>query len=354
MADIDQMLRESFHRLAEPGDPTGVAEAVRTRVDAGDLGTPSDAGTGFGGGPFTGGGWTWVLGAGAIAGIGGLVLGASGFLGTPSTAQTPPTSLFSVSDTTPGLDCPGGARVASFHPGDRVLAVARSDDGDWLAVRNPVDRADTVWVALDELVLDEGQPEVDSLEVDGCPVFVAAPLPTQEPLEVEETEEPEPETEPDRPSSTPSGGRQDDDEQGAGDQEQGTGGQDDGDQGGDGQGDQDQGGESPSDKIAPVIQELTSSDERVACGPGFGYPEQITIAVRAADNEAVDRVVMTVSNADQAGPDDMGRQGNLWLYVYEPPEGLNHGTVTFTVQAFDAAGNASAEQSVDVPIACLI
>ena len=43
MSDIEVLLRESFARLAEPGDPTGVADAIRARVDA--------AGPPDGGGP---------------------------------------------------------------------------------------------------------------------------------------------------------------------------------------------------------------------------------------------------------------------------------------------------------------
>ncbi|MCU1508722.1 MAG: hypothetical protein JWQ12_987 [Glaciihabitans sp.] len=41
MADIDDLLSASLKRLATPGDPAGVADAIRARVDAGDTGTPA-------------------------------------------------------------------------------------------------------------------------------------------------------------------------------------------------------------------------------------------------------------------------------------------------------------------------
>jgi hypothetical protein len=41
MADIDDELGESFKRNAQPGDPTGVADAIRARLAAGDTGTPA-------------------------------------------------------------------------------------------------------------------------------------------------------------------------------------------------------------------------------------------------------------------------------------------------------------------------
>lgn len=361
MADIDQMLRESFHRLAEPGDPTGVAQAVRARVEAGDVGTPSDSGPGFGGGTFDGGGWPWILGAGTIAGIGGLVLGASGILGAsgPSGSAEPPrTSAFSVGDSTPGLDCPGGVRVASFHPGDRVLAVARSADGGWLAVRNPVDRARTVWVALDELVLDGGQPEVASLEVDGCPAFVAGPLPTDVP-------EPEAENpggeDPEEPEVPPAGGgdREDPPRRGPttgptmepptpptkttepptppSKTEPPT---------------QTEPPPPPTDTTGPTLSNLTVSAGEVWC------ESTLAVTVDASDDTAVTRVELTISGSNvPTSSVDMksGEVQNQWTHEYTAPSWPYASVhVTFRVRAFDAAGNPSPERSVGAVVKCLI
>ena len=87
MADVDTILSESFKRVAEPGDPTGVAELIRTRVAAGDTGTPSNGGSGF-----AGGGWTWLpwVGAGIVVAIAGAVVGASGVFGSLQPADSAP------------------------------------------------------------------------------------------------------------------------------------------------------------------------------------------------------------------------------------------------------------------------
>lgn len=145
MADIDTVLSESFKRVAEPGDPTGVAELIRSRVAAGDTGTPS-SGSGF----SAGGGWgwlPWVVGGLAVAVVGAAV-GASGMLGSLQSADSVLAPGLSVARFASGLDCPGGSAVVSFRPGERVLAVARSDDSAYLAVRSPFDRADTVWLPV--------------------------------------------------------------------------------------------------------------------------------------------------------------------------------------------------------------
>src|SRR5664279_4863986 len=83
MADLDTLLRDSFARLAEPGDPTGVAEAIQARVDAG--GGPGPSG-GSGGGGF-GGFRSWIPWAGValLLGVGGAAAGHAGIFGQPPT-----------------------------------------------------------------------------------------------------------------------------------------------------------------------------------------------------------------------------------------------------------------------------
>ena len=87
MTDIDDVLRQSFARIAEPGDPAGVAEALRARMAAGDTGTPATT-SGFGGRR----GWYWPYVAGAVVlGVLGAVLGASGAFtaDVPAAVQSP-------------------------------------------------------------------------------------------------------------------------------------------------------------------------------------------------------------------------------------------------------------------------
>ncbi len=74
MTDIDDVLRQSFARIAEPGDPAGVVEAIRARMAAGDTGTPA-ATSGF----SAGRGWFWpFLALAVVLGVLGGALGASG------------------------------------------------------------------------------------------------------------------------------------------------------------------------------------------------------------------------------------------------------------------------------------
>lgn len=43
MTELDDVLRQSFARIAEPGDPAGVVDAIRSRMAAGDTGTPASS-----------------------------------------------------------------------------------------------------------------------------------------------------------------------------------------------------------------------------------------------------------------------------------------------------------------------
>ena len=83
LKDIDSLLRDSFARIAEPGDPAGVVDSIRTRMDAGDTGTPASS-SGFGDRR----GWFWPYVAGAVVlGILGWALGVSGVF-TPAVHMT--------------------------------------------------------------------------------------------------------------------------------------------------------------------------------------------------------------------------------------------------------------------------
>ena len=88
MADIDELLKGSFDRLAEPADSTGVADLLRARVAAGDTGTSVDGTTapGWGGaGAAARPAWFWPL----LATVGGLVVILSILIGTLVVGGTP-------------------------------------------------------------------------------------------------------------------------------------------------------------------------------------------------------------------------------------------------------------------------
>jgi hypothetical protein len=61
--------------------------------------------------------------------------------------------------------CPRGIAVGEVHRGDRVLATARDESGDWLQVRDPRDLDARVWV-LARFVIADG--DMRGLPVGGC------------------------------------------------------------------------------------------------------------------------------------------------------------------------------------------
>ena len=174
--DIDGVLRDSFARIAEPGDPAGVADAIRSRLAAGDIGAPAQS-SGFGGGGLG----PWLLGGAivVVVALGGGAIGASGLVGTPPAEQIQLTVL-AVDATTDAYDCPGGAPVSTFTANERALVVARSDDSAWLAVRDSYDYSRTVWLPASVVSIDAGQGVVDAVAVRDCvepQVVVNTPAP---------------------------------------------------------------------------------------------------------------------------------------------------------------------------------
>lgn len=184
MADLDELdgvLRDAFARAAQPGDPSGVADAIRSRIAGGDIGTPASGSTA----PGFGGAFSWLPWIGVIvaAGVVGTTLGATGVFGSPID-DLEVVGYSSVLDgSAPAAACPGGPVVATLGAGTRVLTVQRSDDSAWLGVRNPNDVSDVLWLASAHLVIDQAQAAVSSLPVgEACPeVIVATPAPAPAP-----------------------------------------------------------------------------------------------------------------------------------------------------------------------------
>ena len=184
MADLDELdsvLRDAFARAAQPGDPSGVAETIRSRIAGGDTGTPASGPTA----PGFGGAFSWLPWIGVIVAVGvvGTTLGATGVFGNPID-DLEVVGYSSVLDgSAPAASCPGGPVVATLGAGTRVLTVQRSDDSAWLGVRNPNDVGDVLWLASTHLVIDQAQAAVASLPVgEACPeVIVATPAPEPPP-----------------------------------------------------------------------------------------------------------------------------------------------------------------------------
>jgi hypothetical protein len=301
--NIDELLSSTLKRVAEPGDPAGVAELIRSRVASGDTGTPS------GQSPFGSGAWLpWAGGGLAVAIVGGVV-GASGLFGglagTPADASAAPAAIAATDPISAG-SCPGETGETTFRGGERVLAVKRTDDSGWVAVRHPAGHDALVWVPTSVVVVDAGQSGVDSLPVGGCltPVVTAAddaPAPDPAPAPGPQPA-PTPESGPvPAPPPPPSTG----------------------------------------DTQAPAIQQAWAT-------PTSLYStESAVIHVVASDNVSVGSV-----SASWIGPDSgsaaLTKVGSEWRLSYTFPASAPSGTVTFTLTARDVAGNVSTPQTVNI------
>jgi hypothetical protein len=183
MSELDVLLRESLGRLAEPGDPTGVAEVIRARVEA--AASSGDGGSGAGG---SGGGafWSGPAPFAILIGLslaGGAALGLGGAFGRPDAPPPPPVGPAAgiVHGEVQALGCPGGLPVETLPRGTRVLAMERSNDGGYVSVRDPYALAQTVWLPTGVLVPDAGAGAYSDLPVSGCAVASPIPSPTPSP-----------------------------------------------------------------------------------------------------------------------------------------------------------------------------
>jgi hypothetical protein len=111
----------------------------------------------------------WV-GAIVIAGVVGAAAGVLGLVGRPEAAPSTTPLVGAIPGRVLALECPGGDPIGSLGDGDRVLVVARTSDGDYLAVRSPGADYETVWVSAD--AVDTGPIEASlaraDLPVDDC------------------------------------------------------------------------------------------------------------------------------------------------------------------------------------------
>ena len=89
MSELDDMLRQSFARVAEPGDPAGVADALRARMAAGDTGAPA-ATSGFA--SVADRVLPWLFGATLLT-IAGVVVALTGLAGGAAVSSAPVTVI---------------------------------------------------------------------------------------------------------------------------------------------------------------------------------------------------------------------------------------------------------------------
>lgn len=296
MTELDDVLRQSFARIAEPGDPAGVVDAIRSRMAAGDTGTPA-SNSGFGAG--AGAGWVvpWLFG-GAVLAVGGLVLGTSGLL-DPFFSPEPASHTVQLQSTVEALDCPSGTPIATLAAGNRVLAIARSDDSAYLGVRSPYDTSATIWLPVAVVIPDSGEAGIDSLPVDGCGTADTTLIaPTAEPV----------------PTEAPT--------------------------------------QQPAANAAPVITGISQSEKLIH--QNSFLPDRSVISVSATDDAAVSYVTASWAalGVIPAGSVNLSPSGGTWNFTFGPYSNINpDGTVTITIIAYDAAGLASAPRTLTVDVA---
>lgn len=302
LTDIDVILRDSFQRISEPGASDGVADAIRSRVAAGDTGAAVATGTapGWGAGPGLLGS-LGILGASAL--VVGAGIGAGAALFVPSETSASAAITLDTGTVSAGY-CPGGAGTAEFLAGEHVLVIARTDDSSHVAVRSSADWATTVWLPTAVVVVEPDQADLTSMPVAGCPEATGealAPTPTAAPTPTSEPG-PGPAPQPGPPAPPPP--------------------------------------PPPSDTAAPTVGQPSATPN-----PVYNV-DPVTITTTASDNVAVTGVTISWSG-QYSGSSAMVKSGSTWVYVFTPPNDTP-GSITFTVRARDAAGNQSTTKSVVV------
>lgn len=301
--ELDGVLRDALQRAAQPGDSTGVADAIRSRVAAGDPGTSvaSSTAPGWGGGAFS---WLPWLGLIVLAGVGGTALGASGvFASEPREILAGYTAV--LDDSAPASSCPGGPVIGELFAGDRVLAVARSEDSAYLGVRDPNDFARTLWFERSVVVVDAGQVDVDSLPVEACPVATVevvepTPEPTIDPIPV-----PGPAPQP-----------------------------------------------APGDTTPPSLANANANPKTISMQ---GFPECGPTVSLISINVTDPGGVQSVTASWTGGNAGLNRSGNTWSFSFsEDTIGFTDTNYTITLTATDASGNAESTAVAVTVEYCLI
>ena len=302
MAELDELLSTTLKRIAPPAESSGVADAIRARVEAGDAGISAASSTapGWGGGGAVG--WLPWIGIVVVAGLVGGGVGWSGVAGA-ATEETVVAGTTSVLDAVVDAgSCPGGPVVRTLSADTRVLAVARSEDSSYLGVRNPDDVAATIWVPASVVVPD------DAAGLDALPVGAACPVVTitvPEPVVVvpvaptpEKPKPGAPVPPPPAPDTTP-----------------------------------------PALGLKPTVQIQNCLT---------------TVKLTATDNVGVTSVSVSMSGAN-TGTRQMQLVAGVWqLVLNATTETVHDGNTTFTMTAKDAAGNSSPTKAISGKPQCLI
>lgn len=250
------------------------------------------------------GGWLISAGAVVMTGAAGAGLALSGVFVAPQVFEP---GIGGLVQSTSAYACAGGPVIGELYAGDRVLVVAQSEDAEWVGVRNPQSLAETLWLPISSITLDEGQAEAAAavpVGGDCATVTIVADAPTA----TEGSEE-----------APPTDGS---------------------------------GAAPASDTTAPTISSAVSQHPLMACD-GILLPTSSVITIVAADNVGVTAVTATWSGAYE-GQASATRSGGSWVFTFDATGPGTKGDVQFVITAVDAAGNTSSPAAVVVNVDCLV
>lgn len=309
---IDSAIREALRAAAPAASPEGVAERIARRLAAGERGTPALASD------FAGASWPLWAGALAAAGVAGAVgatLGLTGLLGgvggspvpVGQPGQAPVVTAFA--DTVAGSFCPAGSPVVRFAMGERVFITARTEQGDYVQVRHPLDRDARVWVPATS-VEAEDVAVLAGLPVGGCEVLIEPP--SEQTPDAPEAAQPQSQTPAPRPTPAPTPTPA-----------------------------------PPADTTPPAITNSFAAPT-VIYQLGAPGPTSTTIFASASDDVGVASIRATWPAHGAIAAGDVTIGGASGSFVFGPfPSAGSHNTV-ITLVAQDAAGNKSAPVTVTV------
>jgi hypothetical protein len=128
--NLDDLMRRAFHDAAQPADPTGVADALRARVDGGDLGVTVSSSVAPGWAGLGVRAWLPWLGVIVVAAVVGVTLGATGVFGGSMTQMTDASPVAVESPSVDPQSCGEGPGADGVCPTSEELddSPAPSDD----------------------------------------------------------------------------------------------------------------------------------------------------------------------------------------------------------------------------------
>ncbi len=128
--NLDDLMRRALNDAAQPADPTGVADALRARVDAGDLGVTVSSRVAPGWGGLGARAWLPWVGVIVAAAIVGATLGATGVFGGSNSETTDASPDIVTSPTVDARSCVEGPIVDGVCPTKEAVddSPAPSDD----------------------------------------------------------------------------------------------------------------------------------------------------------------------------------------------------------------------------------